>query len=91
MRPLDSSVDDQAHCRAARALLQLPARCPGFRRRSNAKGRLSEPSLRSKYSSNFRLSLLYLRVCHVTCDFTARWFALFAAADPRLPEQRRNK
>jgi len=44
----------------------------------------------SKYSSNLRRQLLYLRVCRLTCEFTARWYASFAVAARRLPEQRRN-
>jgi hypothetical protein len=44
----------------------------------------------SEYSSNFRRWSPYLRVCRLTCDFTARWFASFAAADQPLTEQRRN-
>ena len=44
----------------------------------------------SKYSSNFRRWSPCLRVCHLICDFTARRFALFAVADQRLTEQRRN-
>jgi hypothetical protein len=45
----------------------------------------------SKYISYFRRRLAYVRVCCPACDFTARWFALFAVADQRLTEQRRNR
>jgi hypothetical protein len=34
--------------------------------------------------------LPYLHVCHLTCEFIARWFASIAAADPCLTEQGRN-
>lgn len=44
-----------------------------------------------KYSSNFRPWLLYRRVCHLTCGFSARWFALFVAGDQHLAEQGRNR
>ena len=49
------------------------------------------PTYGSEYSSNFRRRLPYLRICRLTCDFAARWFALFAAGDPCLTEQRRNR
>jgi hypothetical protein len=45
----------------------------------------------SEYISNLRRRVLYQRICRLCCDFTARWFALFAAVDRRLPEQRRNR
>src|ERR1700742_5007154 len=32
-----------------------------------------------------------LGICSLTWGFSARWFALFAAADRHLPEQRRNR
>jgi hypothetical protein len=43
----------------------------------------------SEYISNFGPRVPYLRVCSLSCDFTACWFASFAAVDQRLPEQRR--
>jgi hypothetical protein len=45
----------------------------------------------SKYSSNFRQCWPYLRACLLSLEFTARRFALLAAADRRLPEQGRNR
>lgn len=32
-----------------------------------------------------------LRLCSLTCGFTARWFGSFAAADQRLTDQRGNR
>jgi hypothetical protein len=42
-----------------------------------------------KYHVNFRPWLPDVRVCRMTCDFTAHEFASFVAAEQRLPEQRR--
>ena len=43
----------------------------------------------SKYISNFWSRSPYLHEHHLTCELSARWFALVAAVDRRLPEQRR--
>jgi len=43
-----------------------------------------------KYFSSFGLWLPHQRVCGLTCDFSARCSALFAAAAQRLTPERRN-
>jgi hypothetical protein len=70
-------------------ILRTLSGLPGARRDA-PPGQPRKAAYTSKYSSNFRQRSPYLRVCHLTCGFSGRWFVLFADADRRLPEQRRN-
>ena len=72
-------------------ILVVPEGCLAPHGRFNWLPRAAKVAVMSKYSSNFRRRLPYLRVCHLTCDFSACYFASFGAVDRRLTERRRNR